>query len=75
MSSIVFNPLANLTRLRHEYDTLLDAKAAIERLEACEHCTAEFGELDYEITLRRIDKSIAKCRIALRAAEKRYYGV
>lgn len=75
MSIIAMNPLADLTLLRHEYDALCDAKAAIQNLDGCEYCIGAFGELDYEITLRRLDKSIEKCRAALRAAEKRYYGV
>lgn len=73
MNIIATNPLADLTRLRYEYDALWYARAAIQKLDG--YCTGPFSELDYETTLHCIDKSIAKCRIALRAAEKRYYGV
>lgn len=73
MSIIATNPLADLTRLRHKYDALWHARAAIQKLDG--YCIGPFRELDYEKTLQCIDKSIEKCRIALRAAEKRYYGV
>lgn len=72
--TIKFNPLADLTALRHEYDKLLNAKAAIKELDGGEYCDGRYGRLDFEITIRRLDKSIADCKNALRKAEQRYYG-
>lgn len=75
MSTIVTNPLARLTMARHSYEKLLNAKAAIEELEEDEYCYGVDGTLDFEITMRRLNNSIAECERDLRNAEKRYYGV
>lgn len=73
--SVMFNPLADLTALRHEYEKLLNAKAAIKELDGGEYCDGRYGRLDFEITIKRLDKSISDCKNALRKAEKRYFGV
>jgi site-specific DNA-cytosine methylase len=40
-----------------------------------EYCDGRYGRLDFEITIKRLDKSIADCKNALRKAEQRYFGV
>lgn len=69
------NPLAKLTRARHSHEKLLNAKAAIKELEDDEYCYGVGGMLDYEITIIRLDRSIAECENDLRKAEQRYFGV
>lgn len=73
--SVMFNSLAKLTRARHSHEKLLNAKAAIKELEDDEYCYGVGGMLDYEITIKRLDRSIAECKNALRKAEQRYFGV
>ncbi len=74
-NSTMFNPLAILTATRHSYEKLLNAKAAIMELDGDAYCDGIGGTLDLEITIRRLDKSIADCKDALRKAEQRYFGV
>lgn len=74
-NSTMFNPLVNLTAARHSYEKLLNAKAAIMELEEDEYCYGIDGTLDLEITIRRLDRSIAECKDALRKAEQQYFGV
>lgn len=69
------NPLAILTRVRHSYEKLLNARAAIKELEDDEYCNGAFGRFNFEITIKRLDKSIDECENDLRAAEKQYFGV
>lgn len=69
------NPLADLTALRHEYEKLLNAQAVIKELDGGEYCDGRYYRLDFDITFRRLNRSISDCKDALRKAEQRYFGV
>lgn len=68
---------ADILYYRHEYEALLEARAAIEALDDFyfDHCDGERGRIDIDITVARINRSIKDCEQSLRNAEKHYYGI
>lgn len=68
---------ADVLYYRHEYEALLEAKAAIEALYdfRSNHCDGLCGHINIDIIIARINKSIEDCEQSLRSAEKHYYGI
>lgn len=68
---------ADVLYYRHEYEALLEAKAAIEALDDFyfDHSDGFRGRIDIDITVARINRSIKDCEQSLRSAEKYYYGI